>query len=87
MDPDEQRGEQPLTRRHLVGVVGAVWAVAVAVVLLVATDTKAGPVVLTLSPRHGIHVGDLLALVVCSAVALGVTAAVVRRSRRAGRAG
>ena len=31
------------------------WAVAVAAVLLTAMDTSAGPVLFTISRRHGVH--------------------------------
>lgn len=37
------------------------WAMAGVVSLVVANKTAAGPVVLTLSTNHGIHLGDLVA--------------------------
>ncbi|MGH3584811.1 MAG: hypothetical protein ACRDQ0_00670 [Pseudonocardia sp.] len=45
-------------------VVIAVWVLATLVGLAVAATTKVGPVVLTLTHRHGVHLGDLLAFVV-----------------------
>ena len=51
----------------------AAWAVAVAVSLAVAADTRIGPVLLTLSPRHGVHAGDVVAV----ALVMGVIVMVV----------
>ncbi len=55
------------------------WGIAVVVVLFLAAETSLGPVVLTLGRRHGIHFGDLVALVVGGGAALFVTAAIVAR--------
>ena len=43
-------------------VLGAMWGGALAVALLVAWQTKAGPTVLHLVGRHGVHLGDIAAL-------------------------
>ena len=48
-----------------------IWAVATLVGLLVARVTRLGPILLVITPGHGIHVGD----VVTFAVAYGVAAA------------
>jgi hypothetical protein len=42
----------------------------------VAVTTTIGPVVLELSPRHGVHVGDVVAFAVSYAMALAITAGV-----------
>jgi hypothetical protein len=57
----------------------AVWVVATAVVLLFAADTRVGPILLNLSERHGVHLGDVVALVAMYSAA----AAVSRWIRRA----
>jgi hypothetical protein len=51
----------------------AVWVLVNAAALLVASQTKFGPVLLTLSVRHGVHLGDVLAVVVGLVVAAVVT--------------
>jgi hypothetical protein len=51
--------------------VAVLWAAATVFGLVFAATTTVGPVVLTLSPGHGVHVGDLVALLVaCSAAAV-----------------
>jgi hypothetical protein len=50
-----------------------VWAVAVASVLMTAMDTRAGPVLFTISPRHGLHLGDVLVLLAAAAIAAALT--------------
>jgi hypothetical protein len=70
----------PLSSTRLL-VVLATWAAAVAVTLGVAATTKIGPD-FTVFEGHGLHVGDILAGAVCSAAALAVTAAVLRRGRQ-----
>jgi hypothetical protein len=50
-----------LTWQRTVGI-GAVWVMATAVVLLFAADTRVGPILVNLSERHGVHVGDVVAL-------------------------
>lgn len=52
----------------------AVWLLVNAAALLVAAQTKFGPILVTLSPRHGIHLGDAMAVVLGLAVASTVTA-------------
>jgi hypothetical protein len=56
-----------------------VWVAATLVGLVVAATTKIGPVLLTISARHGIHLGDLLAFAVSYATALVITAVVLNR--------
>ena len=79
---DRQRptGSDPHTvsGRRIVAVV-AVWVVATAVTLLVAAKTRVGPVVATLSHRHGVHAGDVAAGIGIFAVAAALTAFIVRR--------
>ena len=64
----------------------AVWSVATAVVLAVASLTAVGPVVITLSATHGIHQGDLVAALVAYAGAGLVTMDLLRREDDARRA-
>ncbi len=50
------------------------WGLAITVTLVVARDTSAGPVVLTISHNHGIHLGDVLTGACCAAAAIWATA-------------
>ena len=50
-----------MTFRHAVLIV-AVWGAATAFGLAFAEFTKVGPVLLTLTRSHGVHVGDLMAM-------------------------
>ncbi len=50
-----------------------VWLLVNAAALLVAAQTKFGPVILTLSSRHGVHLGDALAVVFGLVIASTVT--------------
>jgi hypothetical protein len=52
------------------GLVALIWAVAVAFVLEVASDTRMGPVVYEFTKTHGVHLGDVYATLACGAVAL-----------------
>lgn len=52
------------------------WLVANAAGLYVAAQTKWGPVVVSLSTRQGVHLGDILALLVGVAIATTVTVVV-----------
>jgi hypothetical protein len=52
----------------------AVWLIANVAALYVAAQTKWGPVVVFFSGRHGLHLGDVLAMVLGVAVAMSVTA-------------
>ena len=52
----------------------AVWVIAIAASLYAAATTRWGPVVVTLSPRHGVHLGDILALLMGVVLASTVTA-------------
>lgn len=67
-----RRMRQPL-------VLGALWGAAAAVALLVAWQTKAGPTVLHLVGRHGVHLGDVAALNVCAMWAVHGTIGWLRR--------
>lgn len=57
-----------------------VWVAAAASSLLVALGTHIGPVVLTLSASHGVHVGDLVAVMVTGGVATITTVGRLRAS-------
>lgn len=50
-----------------------VWLLVNAAALLVAAQTKLGPTLLIVSDRHGIHLGDVLAVVVGLVIATTVT--------------
>jgi hypothetical protein len=56
-----------------------VWAVAVAGVLFTAMGTRAGPVLFTISPRHGVHLGDVLVLLAAAAIAAALTSLLLRK--------
>ena len=60
--------------------IAAVWALALGSVLVVASRTKVGPVLVTLSERHGVHTGEAVVLVVVCGVAAIVTRMIVRRA-------
>lgn len=47
-----------------------------------ASTTKVGPIVATFSPTHGLHEGDVFALLACIAAAGAVTLAVWRGGER-----
>jgi hypothetical protein len=69
-DDGSRRG--PLASRRLVLTVA--WILATCVGLVVAHETKIGPVVLTITQGHGVHLGDVLGFLVCyGAVGLGQT--------------
>jgi hypothetical protein len=72
--------DRPTVRRTRLLLVAAVWAVAVAVTLAVAAQTKIGPD-FTVVEGHGLHLGDLVAAAVSGAFALAVTVAVRHRQR------
>jgi hypothetical protein len=59
-------------RRRLVAVV-AVWALATSLGLGVAATTRIGPIVLTISVNHGVHLGDILACAVAYTAAFAIT--------------
>jgi hypothetical protein len=61
-----------------------VWSVAASAVLVVATETAVGPILIKLSRRHGIHLGDALAFVVFTAAAGALTWLLMRRGRPVG---
>lgn len=70
-------------------VVLCAWGLAAVVTMAVASESKIGPVVLTLTRTHGLHAGDVAAFLVMSLFATIVTVAVAVRywaaSRRARR--
>ncbi len=55
-------------------VCGLVWIGAMMTSLLIASKTMIGPVVVQLSPNHGIHAGDVLAALIGVSVASLFTA-------------
>jgi hypothetical protein len=60
-----------------------IWLLAAGVSLLIAWLTAVGPVVIVLQRgHHGIHVGDLAGVGVCSTWAMHTTRRVLRRQRR-----
>ena len=59
--------------------VAALWATATVFALAIAHWTAVGPVVLTLSRGHGVHVGDLVALAAAYAEAALLTRRLLRR--------
>ena len=66
-------------RRWRLAALAAVWVVALTATLWVAAETKFGPVVVTLSFTHGVHLGDIAfgaAILTCAAAA---TVALLRR--------
>ena len=64
-----------------IGAVAGIWVVATVVVLVIAAETKLGPIVLVLSRRHGVHAGDVLALVLAYAAAGMLTRLLLLRGR------
>jgi hypothetical protein len=58
--------------------VGVVWLAAAVFTLAVAEATRVGPVVVTLVRGHGVHVGDLVALLGSAAAATFVTRRLLR---------
>ncbi|MHA6795609.1 hypothetical protein ACVGVM_19125 [Pseudonocardia bannensis] len=60
------------TVRQLV-LIATTWIIATAMALLVAAETKLGPIMLRLTEGHGVHLGDLVALAVCFTSALLIT--------------
>jgi hypothetical protein len=59
--------------------VAALWTAATVFGLAIARWTAVGPVVLTLSRAHGVHVGDLVALAAAYAEAALLTRRLLRR--------
>ncbi|MFV0461293.1 MAG: hypothetical protein ACK5MT_21270 [Actinomycetales bacterium] len=60
----------------------AIWTAAVLVTVLVAAQTRIGPVVLRLSGTHGLHLGDLVVAFGCALGAATLTALLPHRSGR-----
>jgi hypothetical protein len=57
--------------------IAAIWVVATAGALVLAWQSRVGPVIYRLSERHGVHLGDVAGFVVAYAWAAVVTIAVV----------
>jgi len=73
---DRRYGARPVTRPSLgraVMLTVLTWGAAVAFVLMVAADTRLGPVVFRLTKTHGVHLGDIYATLGCAVVALLIT--------------
>jgi hypothetical protein len=49
------------------------WGAAMAFVLMVAADTRLGPVVFRFTATHGVHLGDIYATLACVVVAMLIT--------------
>jgi len=77
----QQDGRAPLAFRQ-VALVVSVWAAATAVALAIAAETRIGPVLISLSRRHGVHVGDIIGVLACYSAALLATRAIVRARHR-----
>ncbi|WP_214402262.1 hypothetical protein [Pseudonocardia lacus] len=71
--PARSSGRTAPDRRRLRRI-AAVWAVAALVVLAFAAVTAVGPVLLVFYGTHGVHVGDLVVLLIAVAVAARLTA-------------
>jgi hypothetical protein len=71
MEPVQRVAERTDVRRGVL--LALVWGAATAFALAFAALTKIGPVVLTLTARHGLHAGDLVALVAAYSEALVLT--------------
>jgi hypothetical protein len=78
----ESRGPVTAARTALV----LVWVAATLLGLAVAATTRIGPVLLTVTARHGVHVGDVVAFVVAYTAALVITLRLLRSRRPVGRA-
>ena len=68
----------PLSRRAVLIVL--VWAAATAFGLAIARWTSVGPIVLSINRRHGVHVGDLVALMAAYTQAALLTRRLVQRA-------
>jgi hypothetical protein len=79
LDWMSHRYPRPRSRPGRLVMVLVVWAFAGATVLLTAADTRVGPILLSLSKRHGVHLGDALVLLVATFVATGLTWLLLRR--------
>jgi hypothetical protein len=65
-------------RRGPAVVIGAAWVLAAVLVLAFARVTAIGPVIATLYGTHGVHVADLVALLVAGGSAAAVTVRALR---------
>jgi hypothetical protein len=62
--------------------IAAIWGAALAAALLIAWQTRVGPIVLRVTDRHGVHLGDVAAFEVCAMWALHGTIGPFRARRR-----
>lgn len=65
-------------RRGPAVVVGAAWVLAAVLVLAFARVTAIGPVIATLDGTHGVHLADLVVLLVAGGSATAVTVRALR---------
>jgi uncharacterized membrane protein len=73
---DRRSGAAVVTRPSLgraVMLAVLTWGAAAAFVLMVAADTRMGPVVFRLTATHGVHLGDIYATLACVIVAMLIT--------------
>jgi hypothetical protein len=77
--PVHPSGRSGVDRRTVVRIVAA-WVIAAVVVLFVAAVTSVGPVLLARG-THGVHVTDVVVMLLAAAVAARFTARQVRRAR------
>lgn len=77
------RMSRPSTGRAMAAV-AITWGAAMAFVLLVAADTRIGPVIFKVTRTHGVHLGDLYATLASVIVAVLITVWIVvdHRGRR-----
>lgn len=61
-----------------VPVLVGIWIGSLAAALAIARFTKAGPILVVVSSRHGVHAGDLVAFAAVFSVAAVLSSAVVR---------
>ena len=71
VEQEEPAGHRRTHARRVVVIV--VWVAATLIGLATAATTRIGPIVLTVSAHHGVHVGDLLAFAAAYSAALAVT--------------
>jgi hypothetical protein len=67
--------------RRPVAELTAVWALTVAIILLFAHVTAIGPILLTLSRTHGVHLGDVVFTLAAFAIAVMITLQLARERR------
>jgi hypothetical protein len=75
---DEVEGQRWNQQRAPHAAVIAVWGTATLLGLAVAATTRIGPILLTVSSSHGVHLGDALAFVVAYGAAIMITRRLAR---------